>query len=150
MSELREQLRSARNVYQSVRYPGHLAVDLLGRPHRPLPPILLILGTVGAGAIAAATLLLCVARPAASPATVSPAPQIPIVRGINPVPPKLQFELPSLQQLRGLPSIDYLSVVRPLNNLIPSIFRGLFTGSSSSDSGPHAAAEGNPGAESIT
>ncbi len=75
MSELREQLRSARNVYKSVRYPGHLAVDLLGRPRRQIPPILLILGTVGAGAIAAATLLLCVVRPTASPATVSPAPR---------------------------------------------------------------------------
>lgn len=150
MSELREQLRSARNIYKSVHYPGHLAVDLLGRPPRQIPPILLILGTVGAGAIAAATLLLCVARPTAAPATISPAPQVPMVRGINPLPPKLQFELPSLRQLRGLPSIDYLSVVRPLNNLIPPALRDFFSGDATSDFEPHAAAENNPGAESVT
>ncbi len=147
MSELREQLRSARNVYCSVRYPGHLAVDLLGRPPRQIPPMLLILGTIGAGAIAAATLLLCVARPVATPAAVSPAPEIPIVRGVNPLPPKIQFELPTLEQLRGLPTLDYLSVVRPLNHLLPPVFRGLFTAGSSD--GPQAAADYNPDAESI-
>lgn len=97
MTPLREQLRSARDGYETARYPGDLAAELL--PRRMSWPGSLFIGTLSAGAVAAAAVLASfVGRPMFVPASSHPRPLMPMVRQM-PLPPRMDFSLPSLPSL---------------------------------------------------
>ena len=57
MSTLRSQLRFARRAYESARYPGDLADELLPRPNVRRQRRWMLLGTAGTSAVAAAVML---------------------------------------------------------------------------------------------
>ena len=97
MTPLRKQLRSARNEYEMALYPGDLAAELL--PPRISWPGSLLLGALGAGAIAAAAMLASfVGRPMFVPASTNSRALMPVVRQM-PLPPRMDFSLPSLPSL---------------------------------------------------
>jgi hypothetical protein len=102
MTPLREQLRASRQAYHSSRYPGDLASDVLRRGRGST--MLFLLGTISAGALAAAAAVaLFVARPSLLPATAPPSPSLPLVKMMQIKPPKMQLTLPSLPSIPGWP-----------------------------------------------
>ncbi|HEY2586059.1 MAG TPA: hypothetical protein VGI81_09890 [Tepidisphaeraceae bacterium] len=109
MSILREQLAATRREYEAVHYPGDLSRELLWPPF-PLPRMrwrrIVIFGTVGAGTIAAAAVRAALLlRPLLTPADAQPRPYLPLVKEIH-LPPKLQFEFPSLPSIPGLTDLS--------------------------------------------
>lgn len=114
MSCLRDELSTARRAYAGVRYPGDLSRELLPLP---LPSLrmrwrrIVIFGTLGAAA-AAEIVTAMLLRPVLTPATAQPRPYLPVVREIH-LPKKLQFDVPSLPSLPGLPDNLSLRSVTP-------------------------------------
>lgn len=116
MSCLRDELSAARRAYAGTRYPGDLSRELLPLP---LPALgmrwrgIVIFGTLGAGAAAAAAIVAAMLlRPLLTPATAQPRPYLPVVKEIH-LPKKLQFDVPSLPSIPGLPDNLSLRAVTP-------------------------------------
>ena len=105
MTALREQLQSARTAYLSARYPGDLAAEVLPPGRRGGGRrMFLVVGSIGAGALAAAAALaLCAGRPSFIPATPRSVDLPALVKGMLPAPPKMQWTTPTLPSVPGLP-----------------------------------------------
>lgn len=100
MTEISDQLRSARQVYRCARYPGDLANDLLPPRSVPRPMRWALVSGVGAGIAAAVLLSLFLTRmadvPQPDPVRHSDggwADVLPIAPGRVPLP---RFEAPAL------------------------------------------------------
>lgn len=115
MSPLREQLQSARREYESIRFPGDLSRQVFLPPVRPRGTFLLT--TLGAGAAAAAAVLATLlARPVLTPAASHSRSYVPLVKEIR-MPSQMNFELPSLPSVPGMPS--HLSLREMAPSLVP-------------------------------
>jgi hypothetical protein len=111
MTILRKQLDAARREYQSIRYPGDLAVRFLSQPMRFRGPFLL--GALTTGAIAAAAILsMMLTHPMLTPAASHSHSLMPLVKNFS-LPTKMPFEMPSIPPLPGMPTHLSLRVMTP-------------------------------------
>jgi hypothetical protein len=111
MSVLRKQLDSARREYQSIRYPGNLAIRLLSQPMRLRGHFLL--GALTTGAIAAAAVLsMMLTRPMLTPAASHSHSLMPLVKNFT-LPTKMPFDMPSIPSLPGMPTHLSFRVMAP-------------------------------------
>jgi hypothetical protein len=116
MTGLRIQLQSSRNEYRSISYPGDLPSEIL--PLRIGWRNRFVVGALGAGAVAAAAVVAAVlGRPLMTPDSPGSQPYMPIVKEIH-LPQRMQFDLPTLPSVPGIPSNLSLREIAP--PLMPS------------------------------
>jgi hypothetical protein len=119
MTPLREQLKRYRSEYDSIIYPGDLGREMLSPRMRMRN--MFVLGLLGTSAVAAAAVVAAIlARPLMMPASSHPQPYLPIVKEIH-LPEKMQFNLPSIPSLPGIPT--NLSLRDFSNSLLPQGLR---------------------------